>query len=195
MAHNFLLSVLIAQRLRLSWLCFGRCKGFCMPLVRSKDFPAPGSAACDLHLPRCSFVFTSGLSPAPWGCCPGQMLHVALSWDAPCQDVVPMCRGKLRAAWGVWIRQLGCGTSLPPVSLLYRRCRAVRTEGGNQPWGVWWESAKETTDWAPKLPGYPAEPPAALLHVCCSAKGAQRERRNSHSHSQPVLLVLLMGPK
>lgn len=74
MAHNFLLSVPIAQRLRLSWLCFGRCKGFCMPLVRSKDFPAPGSAACDLHLPRCSFGFiTCSLGLLPWAdaaCCP-----------------------------------------------------------------------------------------------------------------------------
>lgn len=179
----------IAEHLRLSWLCFGRCKGFCMPLVGSKDFPAPGSGACTLHLPRCSFAFTPGSLPAPWGCCPGQMLCVALPHRArmlsPCAGVNSGLLGEFGSdSWAVG-----------PTKHLYGRCRAVRTEGGNEPWGVWWESAKETTGWAPKLPGCPAEPPTALLHVCRSAKGAQRERRNSPSPSQPASLVLLMGPK
>lgn len=98
------LSVPIAECLRHSLLCSGRCK----------DFRALGITACALHLPRCSFIFTLGLSPPPWGCCSGQMLHVALPRAAPCRDVFPTHRRKTSGLLG----ELGSGSwAVGPASL------------------------------------------------------------------------------
>lgn len=60
------------------------------------------------------------------------------------------------------------------------------TEGGDQPWGGRWESAKESTGWAPRLPGHPAKPATALLRACCFVKGAQREKKHSKSFPASV---------
>lgn len=137
-----------------------------------------------------AFIFTPGSAPPPWGCCPEQMLCVGLPGAAPCWDVIPVpgrCPCLLGensgAARGVWIRQLGCRTDLPLnstslVSLLCGRHGAVRTKGGDQPWGGWWESAKETAGWAPKPPGHPAEHPCRFASCTLLCKG-NSEKRNS----------------
>lgn len=136
------------------------------------------SATLELHL-YTRFI-TSPLGLLPWAdavCCP--------AWGStvpgchPCTRMLPLCAG---AAWGVWITQLGCGTGLPLNSTSLASPEGTEgTEGGDQPWGGRWESAKESTAWAPKLLRHPAKPPTALLSACCFIKGAQKEKKHSKS--------------
>lgn len=157
-------------------------------LCEVQRFPSLGnhclcSASATLQLYLYIGFIASSLGLLLWAdaaCCPAQ--------GSTMLGCLPHAQEEnFRAARGVGIRQLGCGTGIPLnstslVSLLYRRHRAVCTEGGDQPWGGRWESAKETMGWAPKMPGRPAEPPRCFASCMLLCKwSSERERKLSKS--------------
>lgn len=103
--------------------------------------------------------------------------------------ILGCARGRLQRVWGVWIRTAGLWDWTPFSTSL------VPSSTGGTELCVLKEGTSRGDDSGNLLKKLWAGTPAALLHACLSVEEAQRERRNFSSHSQPVLLDLLMGLK